>query len=78
MSVWMDMLSEPAAAIPLADLGLSVRAWNVLEWRGCVSASDVAKLTAGDLLSEANFGKVSLADVRQALARQGMKLRGDA
>jgi DNA-directed RNA polymerase alpha subunit len=61
---------------------LSVRSfnclWNLLRETGQpVTPGNVAKLTARELLSYPNFGRVSLQDVKEWLAGYGLCLQGD-
>lgn len=47
-------------------------------WRACIeTAGDLVKLTGAQLLDLRNFGPVSLAVVKAALAEHGLALRED-
>jgi len=59
----------------LADL--PTRAYNVLDGLGCKSFEDVEKLRVVDLLRTRNCGHKSMRQIRQALADEGRRLRGD-
>jgi DNA-directed RNA polymerase alpha subunit len=65
--------------IPLAEMALSARAYNCLAYKelnkdgewvspGPRTAGDVAALSDGDLLRFCNFGRKSLAEVREVIA----------
>jgi DNA-directed RNA polymerase alpha subunit len=60
---------EPWRHTPLEDMELSVRAHNVLHNRGYQTAGEVDDTPDSELLRSNNFGKVSLREVREELAR---------
>jgi DNA-directed RNA polymerase alpha subunit len=54
-------------------LELSVRISNALRNDGAVTLGDVVKLTEGELLRMPNFGRKSLAELKEALASLGLQ-----
>jgi DNA-directed RNA polymerase subunit alpha len=62
---------------PIADLNLSVRARKCMIRLGLNTIGDLLRRTGDDLLECKNFGVTSLNEVREKLATQGLKLRGD-
>ena len=56
---------------------ISIRSYNVLKNDGVRTLGDLTERTAAELLRSPNFGKVSLAEIRQFLAEYGLKLKGD-
>lgn len=64
------------------ELGLSARSVNALMnpwfyWDGVNTVGELVQFSAGQLLKIKNFGAVSLHEVREALAKHGLKLKGD-
>lgn len=76
----------PPAEAPALDLGeppvfaltLSTRAHRVLTSAGIISVSGLLDRTAGDLLNIRGCGATTVAEIRAALARHGLRLAGDA
>lgn len=64
-----DMLIE--------ELELSVRSYNCLKREGVETVGDLISRTEAELLNTPNFGKKSIDEVRERLARLGLKLRGE-
>jgi DNA-directed RNA polymerase subunit alpha len=62
---------------PIADLNLSVRARKCMVRLGLSTIGELVRRTGDDLLECKNFGVTSLNEVREKLAIQGLKLRGD-
>jgi DNA-directed RNA polymerase subunit alpha len=62
---------------PIADLNLSVRARKCMIRLGLNTIGELVRRTGDDLLECKNFGVTSLNEVREKLAAQGLKLRGD-
>lgn len=56
------------------DLDLSVRSAKVAMSVGATTAGDLARFTANELLSAKCFGETSLREIREALARRGLRL----
>ncbi len=54
---------------PLDELPLSVRTSNCLRNAGCVYVSDVVSKSEGGLLSLPEFGRKSLNEIREVLAK---------
>jgi hypothetical protein len=67
--------SENWSARPIADLELSVRASNALESAGIANVGDLCKRTADELLQVRYFGETVLREVRDKLAKAGLRLR---
>jgi DNA-directed RNA polymerase subunit alpha len=75
-----EVLSEDERALldrPIADLNLSVRARKCMARLGLGTVGELVRRTGDDLLECKNFGVTSLNEVREKLAVQGLKLRGD-
>ncbi len=56
----------------LADLDLSVRAYNCLKAANVKSLGDLASLEVSDMMKFRNFGKKSLAELEQLIADKGL------
>ncbi len=61
----------------IADLDLSVRSDNCLKREGIETVGDLISRTQSELLAIPNFGKKSIDEVRERLARLGLTLRGE-
>ncbi len=61
-------------ARPLEDLELSGRTLNTLKADGLTTIGELVVRTAQDLLRTPNFGRKSLAEIEEALARFGLRL----
>jgi hypothetical protein len=57
------------------ELTLSVRAYNLLKWADIRSIRELLRHSESDLLTKPKFGKVSLEDIKQELARHGFSLK---
>ena len=75
LKIYQD--SENWSAKPLSDLRLSVRVTTSLEAGGVTSVGELCKRSADDLLNFRNFGVSTLNEVRQRLAKVGLRLRGE-
>ncbi len=62
---------------PIAELNLSVRARKCMIRLGINTMGDLLRRTGDDLLECKNFGVTSLNEVREKLALQALKLRGE-
>jgi DNA-directed RNA polymerase subunit alpha len=62
---------------PIMDLQLSIRARRTVEALGCLTAGDVTKHSAEELLGMPNFGQTSLQELRSVLNELGLKLKGE-
>jgi DNA-directed RNA polymerase subunit alpha len=62
---------------PLADLGLSVRAFNCLKTAGVKTLSDLAGLEISDMVKFRNFGKKSLKELEELMASKGLSFGTD-
>jgi DNA-directed RNA polymerase subunit alpha len=62
---------------PISDLSLSVRARKCMIRLGINTVGDLLRRTGDDLLECKNFGVTSLNEVREKLAADGLKLRGE-
>jgi DNA-directed RNA polymerase subunit alpha len=75
-----ELLSPDERAMldrPIGDLNLSVRARKCMVRLGLSTIGELVRRTGDDLLECKNFGVTSLNEVREKLAIQGLKLRGD-
>jgi DNA-directed RNA polymerase subunit alpha len=57
---------------PIADLDLSVRAYNCLKAADIKTLGDLAALDISDMMKFRNFGKKSLAELEQLIAEKGL------
>jgi DNA-directed RNA polymerase subunit alpha len=64
-----------ATWVPIEDLDLSVRAYQVLKREGVTTADEVSLLTETDLLGMRNMGQGGIESVKRALALVGLRLR---
>jgi DNA-directed RNA polymerase subunit alpha len=71
------MADEQLLGKPVSELGLSVRPRICLERLGINTLGELVQRSAAELLEAPNFGILSLAEVREKLARYGLSLRGD-
>jgi len=62
---------------PISELSLSVRARKCMIRLGINTVGELIRRTGDDLLECKNFGVTSLNEVREKLAQQGLKLRGE-
>lgn len=62
---------------PISDLNLSVRARKCMVRLGLNTVGELVRKSGDDLLECKNFGVTSLNEVREKLATQGLRLRGD-
>lgn len=62
---------------PMSDLNLSVRARKCMVRLGLSTIGELVRKTGDELLECKNFGVTSLNEIRDKLAQQGLKLRGD-
>lgn len=70
----IDLELEEKLGQSLAELNLSVRATNCLESEGINSVRDLVTRTDDQLLQVRNFGDTTLTEVKEALARLGLRL----
>lgn len=61
----------------IEELELSVRSYNCLKREGVETVGDLIAKTEAELLNTPNFGKKSIDEVREKLARLSLKLRGE-
>jgi DNA-directed RNA polymerase subunit alpha len=57
----------------LADLDLSVRAYNCLKAANVKTLGDLASLEVSDMMKFRNFGKKSLTELEQLIADKGLQ-----
>ena len=62
---------------PVMELQLSIRARRTVEALGCLTAGDVTKHSAEELLGMPNFGQTSLQELRSTLNDINLKLKGE-
>ena len=61
----------------LADLGLSVRAFNCLKAAGLRTLGDLAELEVSDMVKFRNFGKKSLKELEELMASKNLRFGMD-
>jgi len=61
--------------MPIAELELSVRSSNALKNEGIRTLGELIEKSGPELFRMPNFGRVSLAEIRQILAQYGLKLK---
>lgn len=59
------------------DTYLSLRAINCLQHEGITTLAELVQKSEAELLRNWNFGRKSMAEVKQMLAAFGLKLSGD-
>ncbi|MEN2985714.1 MAG: DNA-directed RNA polymerase subunit alpha [Thermodesulfovibrionaceae bacterium] len=59
---------------PIEDLELSVRSYNCLKSAGVNTVLELIQKTENELLKTKNFGKRSLEEIKEVLAKQGLRL----
>jgi len=62
--------------LPIEDLELAVRAYNVLKREGIETADELSLLTEFHLLTMRNLGAAAVESIKVALGRFGLRLRG--
>jgi DNA-directed RNA polymerase subunit alpha len=60
--------------LPISELELSVRSSNCLREANIKTIADLVKKTEDEMLSFKNFGKKSLAEIKDLLAGMGLNL----
>jgi len=66
---------EAALTTPIGQLDLSLRSRKCMERLGIVTLGQLVAHTAEELLASRNFGRTSLTEVAEKLARYGMRLK---
>jgi DNA-directed RNA polymerase alpha subunit len=59
------------------EMELPIRCYNTLKMAGIHTLGELIEKTAAELLRAPNFGKVSLADIREMLTWYKLKLKDD-
>jgi DNA-directed RNA polymerase subunit alpha len=62
-------------ALPVTSLKLPIRATNALTRDGVHTVAQLVQRTDADLLGTPNFGRLSLTQIKQALARRKLRPR---
>lgn len=62
-------------ALPVADLGMSIRSRKCMEALGIQTVSDLVSHSEQDLLRSRNFGQTSMLEIKQKLAEMGLGLK---
>ena len=70
-------ISHAMENFPIEELELGVRSYNCLKRVGIETIGDLVSKTENELAAIPNFGKKSIEEVKETLATQGLKLRGD-
>ncbi|MBC7293292.1 MAG: DNA-directed RNA polymerase subunit alpha, partial [Thermoleophilia bacterium] len=63
--------------MPIEELELGVRSYNCLKREGIETVGDLISRSEQDLLCIPNFGRKSIEEVRERLAKNNLKLRGE-
>jgi DNA-directed RNA polymerase subunit alpha len=64
--------------IPIEDLDLTVRTYNILKREGIETVADIAELTLKDLATFRNMGVRQVNEVKAKLQQLGLDLKGSA
>lgn len=75
----LDMPAESASGddeILIEELEIGVRSYNCLKREGIQTVSDLVKRSEAELMNIPNFGKKSIDEVKENLAKMNMALRG--
>ncbi|MHB0867233.1 MAG: DNA-directed RNA polymerase subunit alpha [Thermoleophilia bacterium] len=75
----LDMPAETASGedeILIEELEIGVRSYNCLKREGIQTVSDLVKRSEAELMNIPNFGKKSIDEVKENLAKMNMALRG--
>lgn len=70
----LDEMPGEIPNCPIEALALSVRGYNTLRNEGAKTLDDVAKLTEWELLRVPNCGRVTVMEIKAALAEYGLRL----
>ena len=71
----IDRMAHETESMNILELG--VRAYNVLRKKlGCRTVADICALTERELLKIHGLGRLTLNDIKGALAKEGLELRG--
>jgi DNA-directed RNA polymerase subunit alpha len=70
-------ISHAMENFPIEELELGVRSYNCLKRVGIETIGDLVSKTENELAAIPNFGKKSIEEVKETLATQGLRLRGD-
>lgn len=71
----VTVLNDFADVVPIDELGLSVRAYNVLRREGIHTIKQLTALTWADLADMRNMGVKAVEDVEARLQERGLKLK---
>jgi DNA-directed RNA polymerase subunit alpha len=63
--------------MPIEDLELGVRSYNCLKREGVETVRDLVAKSEQDLMGIPNFGRKSIEEVRECLAKYNLKLKGE-
>jgi DNA-directed RNA polymerase subunit alpha len=74
---WLSADEQATLNRPISELNLSVRARKCMIRLGINTMGELLRHTGDELLECKNFGVTSLNEVREKLAAQGLKLRGE-
>jgi DNA-directed RNA polymerase alpha subunit len=70
----IDRMAHETESMNILELG--ARAYNVLRKLGCRTVADICALTERELLKIHGLGRLTLNDIKGALAKEGLELRG--
>jgi DNA-directed RNA polymerase subunit alpha len=83
---WMSAAEQPAVEAPrssglddtpIEELELGVRSYNCLKREGIETVGDLIAKSDQELMCIPNFGRKSIEEVRERLAKNNLKLRGE-
>ena len=63
--------------MPIEELELGVRSYNCLKREGVETVGDLIARSEAELMKIPNFGRKSIEEVRERLAKSNLKLRGE-
>ena len=70
----IDAALEAKLSMPIAELRLSVRASNCLEYDAIETVRDLVKKNEDQLMEIRNFGETTLTEIQQVLTELGLHL----
>src|SRR5262245_49231563 len=75
--LWSGDEGHSIYSMTIEELELSVRSFNALRHNGVHTLADLTQISGPELMRIPNFGRVSLAEIRQVMGIYGLKLKTD-